>query len=112
VSAAVGRILDDLRVHGGLKGIDVANVAAVSPATVSRWTSGNAVPHPGTQLMISDLRYLVDRLAEFYAPEETRLWLYSRHRLLDGARPIDRVHDGRADQVLAVIESLDAATFT
>ena len=73
---------------------------------------GKAAPQPKTQLVISDLRYVVDRLAEFYSPDETRLWLYSRHPLLDGARAIDLIHAGDADRVLAVIDSLSDATFT
>ena len=109
---AVAKILDDLKERGGLKGMDVANIAAVSPATVSRWSAGSAFPHPKTQLVISDLRYVVDRLAEFYSPDETRMWLYSKHRLLNGARAIDLIHEGRADEVLAVIESLSEATYT
>lgn len=110
--SAVAKIIDDLRDRGGLKGIDVANIAEVSPATVSRWTSGKALPHPKTQLIISDLRYIVDRLSEFYTPEETRLWLYSKHRLMDGLRAIDLIHQGQADRVLAILESLDEGTFT
>ena len=102
----------DLRQRGGLKGTDVANIAAVSPATVSRWTSGASFPHPKTQLLISDLRYVVDRLAELYDPDETRVWLYSRHRLLNGERAIDLIHAGRADEVLTVIESLNEGTYT
>lgn len=109
---AIASIIEDLRQRGGLKGTDVANIAAVSPATVSRWTSGSASPHPKTQLLISDLRYLVDRLAEFYDPDETRIWLYSKHRLLNGERVIDLIHAGRADEVLAVIESLDQGAYT
>ena len=105
-------MIDDLRSRGGLKGTDVANIAEVSPATVSRWTAGKALPHPKTQLVISDLRYVVDRLSEFYTPEETRLWLYSKHRLLDGRRAIDLINQGQADEVLSVIESLDEGTFT
>ena len=95
-----------------LKGTDVANIAAVSPATVSRWTAGTSFPHPKTQLLISDLRYVVDRLAELYDPEETRVWLYSKHRLLNGERAIDLIHAGRADEVLTVIESLNEASYT
>jgi transcriptional regulator with XRE-family HTH domain len=110
--SAVAKLLDDLRERGGLKGMDVANIADVSPATVSRWTAGKAFPHPKTQLLISDLRYIVDRLAEYYSPDETRIWLYSKHRLLNGERAIDLIHGGRSDQVLAVIESLDEGTYT
>ena len=112
MSNAVAKIIDDLKERGGLKGMDVANIAAVSPATVSRWSAGKAFPHPKTQLVISDLRYVVDRLADFYSPEETRLWLYAKHRLLEGERAIDLIHRGEADKVLAVIESLDEATYT
>src|SRR5689334_20258743 len=112
MASAVSKIIDDLRDRGGLKGTDVANIAEVSPATVSRWTAGKALPHPKTQLVISDLRYVVDRLSEFYTPEETRLWLYSKHRLLDGQRAIDLINQGQADTVLSVIESLDEGTFT
>ncbi|MFZ3236488.1 MAG: hypothetical protein WA417_20065 [Stellaceae bacterium] len=112
MASAVANILDDLRERGGLKGIDVANIAAVSPATVSRWSAGNAHPRPSTQRLISDLRYAVDRLAEFYTPEETRIWLYARHRLLNGERAIDLIHQSRTDEVLAIIDSLDHGTYT
>ena len=67
MSGAVAKIIDDLRDRGGLKGTDVANIASVSPATVSRWSAGKAFPQPKTQLLISDLRYVVDRLP-FYRP--------------------------------------------
>src|SRR5258706_14745115 len=112
MASAVAKILDDLRDRGGLKGTDVANMTSVSPATVSRWTSGKAFPHPKTQLLISDLRYVVDRLAEFYSPDEARIWLYSKHRLLNGERAIDLIHDGRTDEVLTVIESLSEGSYT
>ena len=112
MSSAVARLVEDLRSRGGLKGSDLANITHVSQATVSRWAAGKAAPQPKTQLVISDLRYIVDRLAEFYTPDETRLWLYSRHPLLDGARAIDLIHAGSADRVLAVIDSLSDATFT
>lgn len=109
---AVSKMIGELKAQGALKGMDVANIAAVSPATVSRWLSGATFPHPKTQLLISDLRYVVDRLSDLYSPDETRLWLYSKHRLLDGGRAIDLLHDGRADEVLAVIESLDEGAYT
>jgi hypothetical protein len=74
--------------------------------------SGKAVPQPKTQLLISDLRYVVDRLAEFYSPDETRIWLYARHPLLNGERAIDLIHEGRTAEVLSVIEGLDESTYT
>jgi transcriptional regulator with XRE-family HTH domain len=112
MSAAVAKLIEDLRERGGLRGSDVANITSVSQATVSRWTAGKASPHPKTQLVISDLKYVVDRLVEFYSPEETRIWLYAKHPLLDGQRAIDLIHEGEADKVLAVIESLEDGTYT
>jgi hypothetical protein len=112
MTTAVAEMLGDLKSSGSLKGSDVANIAAVSPATVSRWLAGTAFPHPKTQLIISDLRYVVERLADFYDPKETRMWLYARHRLLEGARAIDLIHDGRADEVLTIVESLDESAYT
>jgi hypothetical protein len=90
---------------------DLANITHVSQATVSRWAAGKAAPQPKTQLVISDFRYVVDRLAEFYSPDETRVWLYARRPLLEGARAIDLIHTGGADRVPAVIDSLSDATF-
>lgn len=112
MATAVAKILDDLRDRGGLKGTDVANMTSVSPATVSRWITGKAFPQPRTQLLISDLRYVVDRLAEFYTPDETRIWLYARHPLLSGERAIDLIHEGRTAEVLSVIEGLYESTYT
>lgn len=109
---AVARLVDDVRTRGGIKGSDLANITAVSQATVSRWASGKASPHPRTQLVISDLRYVVDRLAELYSPDETRMWLYAKHPLLDGARAIDLINAGGADRVVAVIDSLVDGTYT
>ena len=79
---------------------------------MSRWVSGKASPQPKTQLLISDLRYVVDRLADFYSPDETRVWLYSKHRLLNGERAIDLITTTDEQMSLAVIESLDEGTYT
>ena len=108
---AVAKTIEDLRERGALSGIDVANVTEVSKATVSRWSNGKAAPHPKTQLILSDLRYVVDRLAEFYTPDETRTWLYSRNNLLDGVRAMDLIHSGRTDEVLLAIERLGSLAY-
>ena len=112
MSAAVQKILEHLRDDGGLLGKDIANIVAVSPATVSRWTGGKATPDLKTQTMIAGLRYVVDRLGDFYTPEETRLWLHASHPMLGGERAIDLIRDGRTEEVLSVIESLDAGAYT
>lgn len=112
MSTAVSRVLERLRDGGGLQGKDIANIVSVSPATVSRWSSGKATPDLRTQTVIAELRYVVDRLADFYTPDETRLWLHARHPMLNNERAIDLINQGRTEEVLAVIEALDAGAYT
>jgi DNA-binding XRE family transcriptional regulator len=111
MSTAVARILDDLRDRGGLQNKDIANIVDVSTATVSRWSQGKATPELRTQTVISDLRYVVERLRDFYTPDETRLWLHARHPLLNGERAIDLIYGNRTEEVLAAIERMDAGGY-
>jgi transcriptional regulator with XRE-family HTH domain len=111
MSTAVARIIDDLRTRGGLQGKDIANIVDVSTATVSRWSHGNGSPNLRTQTVIADLRYVVDRLSDFYTADETRLWLHSKHPLLNGERAIDLINQDRTEEVLAVIDRLEAGAY-
>lgn len=111
MSTAVARILNDLRDRGSLQGKDIANIVAVSPATVSRWSSGKGTPELRTQTVIAELRYVVDRLRDFYTADETRIWLHTRHPMLNGERAIDLINAGRTEMVLEVIESLEAGAY-
>ena len=106
---AVSRILDRLRDDGGLQGKDIANIVAVCRPCIP-WSSGKASPIRARAVF--ELRYVVDRLSDFYTPEETRLWLHASHPMLHGERAIDLINTGRTQEVLAVIESLDAGAFT
>lgn len=103
----VVRYIDELGKVGGLKGADIANITAVSKATVSRWKAGDIKPQPKNELVLSDLYYVVGRLQEFYAPEEIRTWLYALHPQLNGERAIDLINQGRTIEVLAVLDRLD-----
>ena len=105
------QFLAGLQETGGLKGTDIANFTGVSKATVSRWGSGEKSPDPHTQLILSDLSCVVMRLAEFYGHEEVRAWLYARHPQLDGARAVDLIHDERTEEVIAILDRLDADAY-
>lgn len=107
----VVQFIERLQQTGGLKGTDIANFAGVSKATVSRWASGQKAPHPKTQLILSDLAYVALRLSEYYTNEEVRAWLYARHPQLEGARAIDLIHDDRSEEVLAILDRLDADAY-
>jgi uncharacterized protein (DUF2384 family) len=103
--------VDELRETGGLKGTDIANIADVSEATVSRWSKGTASPQPRTQLVLSDLHYVVNRLRDYYTRDEVRVWLFARHPQLGGERAIDLINEGKSEDVLDVLERLDSGAF-
>ena len=112
MAQALVRLLEHLREDGGLQGKDIANIVAVSPATVSRWSNGRATPELRVQTVIAELRYVVDRLRDFYTADETRLWLHTGHPRLTGARAIDLINADRTGEVLAATGALDAGAYT
>ena len=109
--AAVSRVLNTLQEEGGLLGTDIAALTDVSKATVHRWINGKAAPQPKNELMIADLNYVVQKLRDYYKPENIRVWLHSRHPQLGGERAIDLIHQNRTDEVLTIIARLDADAF-
>ena len=111
VTRPVVQFIERLQQTGGLKGVDIANFTGVSKSTVSRWISGQKSPHPKTQLNLSDLSFVVMRLSEYYDPEQIRPWLYARHPQLNGERAIDLIHDNRSEDVLAILDRLDADAY-
>ena len=94
-----------------MKGTDIANFTGVSKATVSRWGSGRKSPHPKTQLIMSDLAYVVMRLGEYYSVDEVRAWLFARHPQLEGQRAIDLIRDERTEDVIAILDRLEADAY-
>ncbi len=100
-------ILSRLKEVGGLKGTDIANIADVSKATVSRWSLNKKSPQPKIQMLLSNLHYIVMRLSDYYSAEETRAWLYARHPQLNGERALDLIHADRSEEVLGALDRLD-----
>lgn len=109
---AVSRRLEVIKTKGALRSVDVAEVLSVEPATVSRWNLGKAFPHPGTQKQLLDLEFIVDKLSDLYAPQEARMWLFSRQRLLGDRTPAQLIGEGHADEVLALVNRLRDGVFT
>lgn len=72
---------------------------------------GRVDPQPAHLGRLLALEWLASELAEFYDPETARLWLFSRHRLLGGATPAERIQQDRIDDVLAIIEQLKSGAY-
>ncbi|MBI2727568.1 MAG: hypothetical protein HYX42_15110 [Polaromonas sp.] len=105
-SNAIARRLDAIQTKGAMRSSDIANVLEVRPETVSRWNQGKAFPHPNTEKQLLELEFIVDQLSDFYEPNEARLWIFSRQRLLNGETPAELIQKGRVDEVLSVVHQL------
>src|SRR5258706_4059500 len=97
---AVSKLVGELKALGGLKGRDLANILGVSPPTVTRWSKGEADPTIDKQTAMAQLRWVAARLADFYEPDEVRLWLQSPHPQLENMRPYELIDEGRTPEVL------------
>jgi transcriptional regulator with XRE-family HTH domain len=111
VSNAVARRLESIQRHSGISGREVAQLLDTTPQTVSRWRTGHSSPQPRHLDQLLTLEWLVAQLATYYASDEAKLWLFSRHPLLDGRRPADLIAEGHTDEVLRLIDQLDSAAY-
>lgn len=103
---AIVQRLNSIQEKGGMRSTDVANVLNVRPETVSRWKKGKALPHASTERQLLELEFIVDKLADIYEPQDARLWLFSRQRLLNDSTPADLIQQGRVDEVLSTVNQL------
>lgn len=109
---AIARKLDFIKDKGALKHVDIAQLLASRPETVSRWNQGKAYPHRSTEKVLLELEFIVDQLSDFYEPNEARQWIFSRQKLLSGASPAELIQSGRIDEVRRFVDQIrDAVHF-
>lgn len=89
-----------------MKSIDVANLLKARPETVSRWNQGKAFPRPDAEKQLLALEFIIDQLSDMYEPQEARLWLYAPQRLLENRSPATLIQEGRAQDVISVVNQL------
>jgi transcriptional regulator with XRE-family HTH domain len=111
MAAALVKKLDNIKNLGGINSRDVAELLDTTPETVSRWINGRVDPQRERLQRLLQLEFFLTELAEFYKPEEARLWLLSPNRLLDGATPADRIKEGRTEDVFALLEQLRSGAY-
>jgi len=103
---AVAKRLDVITQKTGVKEREVAQLLSTTPQTIYRWRSGQVEPQTNHLRRILDLAFAAEELGELYAPDEARLWLFERNKLLDLKRPVDLIAEGHIDAVLQVISQL------
>lgn len=111
MSNAVAKRLDDIQERSGISGRDIAQLLSTTPETVSRWRSGRTSPHRANLERLLKLDWLVDQLSAIYEPDEARLWLFSPHSEFDGRPAAELIAEDRMDEVLAVIDRLQAGAY-
>ncbi len=111
-TTAIARKLTIIRDKSTLNSADIATVTGAQPETVSKWNQSKAVPRPDAQRRLLDLDYIVDQLTDLYdQPDEIKLWLFSRQKLLGGRIPIELIQAGNTEEVIAVIDQLRDSVF-
>jgi len=111
MAGAVARRLDAIRERAGIKSRDVAQLLNTTPETVSRWQTGRAEPQRARLEQLLTLEWFVEELAEFFEPDEARLWLFAPHRLLAGDSPASRIQAGQLADVVALLDQLKTGAF-
>jgi transcriptional regulator with XRE-family HTH domain len=111
MSAAVAKRLTSIRNRGGIKSRDIAQLLDTTPETVSRWQSGKSDPQQDRLERLLTLEWIVEELNAFYEPEESRMWLFKPHRLLNGDSPAQRLQQDRVEDVKALIAQLKDGAF-
>ena|SRR5436305_2369679 len=106
MGSAVARRIETIKQRGGIKAREVAQLLDTTPETVSRWQAGKVEPQQGRLERLLTLELLLDELAEFYPPEEARLWLFAPHKLLGGETPANKIQQCKTADVLAIIHQL------
>jgi hypothetical protein len=57
------------------------------------------------------LRELGDKLAQLYTPEETMVWLFSPHKLLDDNVPALAIMRGQIDALSRLLDQIREGTY-
>lgn len=60
---------------------------------------------------VNDFRYVYGRLRDYYEITPALDWLYAPHPQLRGERPIDLLHVGRTEEVVAILDRLDSGAY-
>jgi transcriptional regulator with XRE-family HTH domain len=111
MASAVGRKIEQIKQRTGIASSSIAEIIGATPQSLSRWTTGRNEPQRAHLDRLLEFDYLTERLAEFFEPEDARLWLFAPHPQLNGERPAALVANGRQKEVLAVIARLEDSAF-
>lgn len=108
-TGAVASRLNSIQKRASITSSEVADLLRTTPQTISRWRRKNVQLEQERLRLLLDLDWLAAQLADYYSPDEARMWLFARHPLISGERPFDRIRRGQIEDVLALIDQLDSS---
>lgn len=111
MASALAERLENIKELGGITGRDVAQLMDTTPETVSRWSTGKIDPQRERLQRLLELEFFLTELAEFYSPEEAKLWLFSPNKLLGGETAAARIQAGKTQDVFALLDQLRSGAY-
>ena len=110
MAGAIAGKLESIRKTAALNDSEIAKILDTTPQTLWRWRQGRRQQASLRDRLI-DLEWITERLSSVYEPEDIKLWLHSRHELLHGDKPVDRIREGRVREVLELVEQLRTGSY-
>lgn len=89
----------------GLTQRSIATATGASERSIRNWRTTSAIA-PRYDDRLREIRAIVLVLDETLTPRGISQWFTARNRLLGGRRPVDAMHDGDGEAVLAAASSL------
>lgn len=112
MSSALAEKLDNIQRFAAISAREVAQLLNTRPETLSRWRVGRSEPQPQSRDSLLNLSWLTEQLAELYQPQDAHIWLFSRHKMLKGERPVDLIQRGEIEPVLKIIAQLKDGAYS
>lgn len=94
--------------------IDASGVARIldrDPKTVQRWLRRETEPRWEVREVVLALNVVLERLASVIDPATAEDWLFTPVPALGYERPVELIRDGRAKEVLNLIDALGEGVF-
>ena len=111
MTSTLAERLERIKELGGITGRDVAQLLDTAPEMVSRWSSGKIDPQRDGLHRLLELEFFLGELAEFYSPEEVKLWLFSPHTLFGGKTVAAQIQAGETQDVFALFDQLRSGAY-
>lgn len=98
--------LERIRQGTRLSREEVAKVVGSSARTVARWAAGDNAPRGVSRQRLLDLAAVSQQVSKVMTPEAAAAWLHEPNAELGNMRPLDLIEQGRAREVLDLIEAI------